>query len=250
MDYLRAVGRGLPLVLLAAAIGALSAYLIFEKLIPPSFTAMTSILISTEAEGDDAAAGQVVIGVSEEAAAREALMPEFIKESADVIRSREASEAVIGRLQLKVDGTPMKASSLQRLISTEADESAGIITIRVKDTDAQRAADIANVLRETAAGMIESSASGFHVTQLEQAEAPLDPAEDNQMLRLLIGALIGAAAALLILTLIFLGDDVIRTSRDAERMLGAEVIAVIPYSKSESTAFEEKKKKRGRRKTS
>ena len=58
------------------------------------------------------------------------------------------------------------------------------------------------------------------------------------------------AATLCSVTLIFLGDDVIRTSRDAERMLGAEVIAVIPYSKSESTAFEEKKKKRGRRKTS
>lgn len=236
-DYMRALAKGIPILVLGAVIGGLAAYLVFGLLISPRYSSETTVYLSeqtgeSEHVGAETAAGAVVIGVKEgEDAADAVLIP--AKEGARVVKSREVAEDVISRLDLKVGDSHMAAERFLKMVTAEANADGHTLTIRVTDTNPARAADIANVLRETAAGYI-GSIPGIGQMQLLSAAEPQEKSSDVNLVRHIVtGCACGFAAALVLVTILFLGDDRIRSGRDAERLLQIEVIARIPYAQSE-----------------
>lgn len=142
-----------------------------------------------------------------------------------LITGRNVTEKVIDRL-----GLNMSASGLAGKISVSAPEDTRIVQIDIVDTDPQRAANIANAVREEATDQLKNIMSVDTVTLVYEAEVPQNPTSPNVMFNTALAAMVGAVVAIGILGVIFMMDDTIRTEEDVERYLGLSVLAVIPLS--------------------
>lgn len=148
-----------------------------------------------------------------------------------LITGRNVTDEVISRL-----GLNMGSGTLAGMIQVTAPSGTRVLQINITDTNPQRAADIANTVREVASEQIQNLMEVDAVKDVYEAEVPLSPSGPNVMYNTAIAAAIGLAAVVVILSAIFLMDDTIRTEEDVERYLGLSVLGVIPAEEDMSVA--------------
>lgn len=127
-------------------------------------------------------------------------------------------------------GLEMESSDLERMISVSAIDSTRVLQIEVVDTDPQRASNIANCVREIASRQIKEIMDVDAVNLVYEASVPQEKSGPNLAKN---SALCGIAAfmiVLMILVIVYVADDSIRTEEDVERYLGLSVLGVIPES--------------------
>lgn len=115
-------------------------------------------------------------------------------------------------------------------ISVSAESNTRILQISVTDTDPQRAANIANTVREVASTQIKEIMDVDAVNLVYAAEVPKAPSSPNVMRNTVLAAALGMIAAIGVLAVIFILDDTIRTEEDVEKYLGLGTMGVIPAS--------------------
>ncbi|MBT0943292.1 capsular biosynthesis protein CpsC, partial [Streptococcus lutetiensis] len=103
-----------------------------------------------------------------------------------------------------------------------------VISISVTDTDAQRACDIANTVREVAAEKIKAVTKVDDVTTLESATKPSHPSSPNVKKSAAIGALAGVFLAVVGILVAEVLDDRVRRPEDVEEVLGMTLLGVVP----------------------
>lgn len=140
-----------------------------------------------------------------------------------LITGRNVTEEVISLLGLDWDD-----EDLARKISVTSPEDTQFVQINVTDTDPQRAADIANAVREVASVQIKELMDIEAVNLVYEAKVPKDPSGPNTMLNTVLAAGAGLILILAVLVLVFILDDTIRSEEDVERYLGLSVMGVIP----------------------
>ena len=148
-----------------------------------------------------------------------------------LITGENVTKEVISTLKLDIS-----SKALEHMIKVTAPNDTHILQISVTDTDAQRAAEIANCVREVASVQIKDIMGVDAVNLVYEAEVPQHKSGPNITMNTLIAAAIGLAAAIAVLVIIYLLDDTLRTEEDVERHLGLSVLGVIPVS-SEMEAF-------------
>lgn len=127
-------------------------------------------------------------------------------------------------------GLDMTIKDLSEMVSVSAIDSSRVLQIVVVDTDPQRAADIANCIREVAGKQIKDIMDVDAVNLVYEAEAPTTKSGPSTMKNTAIAALLGMVVCAGIFVVIYLLDDTIRTEEDVERHLGLSVLGVIPMS--------------------
>lgn len=127
-------------------------------------------------------------------------------------------------------GLDMSASQLSKKISVTAKDNTRVLQINVTDTDPQRAAEIANCVREISGEQIQQIMDVDAVNLVYAADVPQSPSGPNVMKNTILAALVGLVAAVGIFVVIYLIDDTIRTEEDVERYLGLSTLGVIPMS--------------------
>ncbi len=132
--------------------------------------------------------------------------------------------------QMKLDKSP---ADLKQAIQATPDNTNSTITIDVDDTEAQRAADIANQLSQLFVATIQAENQAhlnpaIDVRVYQQASVPSSPnrpkTKTNTLAGALLGLLIGAGAAYLI----DVWDDRLRSEYDVETGLGLPLLANMP----------------------
>lgn len=129
--------------------------------------------------------------------------------------------------QLNLD---MSVSELTSKISVEAIQSTRVLQIKVVDTDPQRAADIANCVREIATVQMKEIMSVDVVNLVYEAEVPEAKSGPSLTKNTVLAAALGFIASVAVLIVCYLMDDTIRTEEDVEHYLGLSVLGVIPAS--------------------
>lgn len=147
----------------------------------------------------------------------------LVNDYKEVITSSEVLSSVIDQEKLS-----MSASELSKDIAVTIPTDTRVISISVTDTDAQRACDIANTVREVAAEKIKAVTKVDDVTTLESATKPSHPSSPNVRKNAAIGALAGVFLAVVGILVAEVLDDRVRRPEDIEEVLGMTLIGVVP----------------------
>lgn len=147
----------------------------------------------------------------------------LVNDYKELIKSSEVLASVIDQEKLS-----MSAGDLSGEISVNIPTDTRVISISVTDTDAQRACDIANTVREVAAEKIKAVTKIDDVTTLESATKPSHPSSPNVKKNAAIGALAGVFLAVVGILVAEVLDDRVRRSEDIEEVLGMTLLGVVP----------------------
>ena len=147
----------------------------------------------------------------------------LVNDYKEVITSSEVLSSVINQEKLS-----MSASELSKDIAVTIPTDTRVISITVTDTDAQRACDIANTVREVAAEKIKAVTKVDDVTTLESATKPSHPSSPNVKKNAVIGVLAGAFLAIVGILVAEVLDDRVRRPEDIEETLGMTLLGVVP----------------------
>lgn len=147
----------------------------------------------------------------------------LVNDYKEVITSSEVLSSVIDQEKLS-----MSAGALSGEITVTIPTDTRVISISVTDTDAQRACDIANTVREVAAEKIKAVTKVDDVTTLESATKPSHPSSPNVKKNAAIGALAGVFLAVVGILVAEVLDDRVRRPEDIEETLGMTLLGVVP----------------------
>ena len=162
-----------------------------------------------------------------------------------LITGQNVTKEVISRL-----GLDMKPNTLSKMIEVTSPENTRVLQINITDTDPQKAADIANTVREVASEQIKQIMDVDAVKMVYEAEVPKSPSGPSAIRNTALAGILGLILAVGIYTVIFIMDDTIRTEEDVTRYLGLSTLGVIPVSmEMGSLGASRSDKKSGSRKT-
>ncbi|QMS97144.1 Wzz/FepE/Etk N-terminal domain-containing protein [Streptococcus equinus] len=147
----------------------------------------------------------------------------LVNDYKEVITSSEVLASVIDQEKLS-----MSAGQLSGEISVNIPTDTRVISISVTDTDAQRACDIANTVREVAAEKIKAVTKVDDVTTLESATKANHPSSPNVKKNAAIGFLAGVFVAIVGILVAEVLDDRVRRPEDIEEVLGLTLLGVVP----------------------
>lgn len=147
----------------------------------------------------------------------------LVNDYKEVITSSEVLSSVIDQEKLS-----MSTGELSKEIAVTIPTDTRVISIAVTDTDAQRACDIANTVREVAAEKIKAVTKVDDVTTLESAAKPSHPSSPNVKINAVIGALAGVFLAIVGILVAEVLDDRVRRPEDIEEVLGMTLLGVVP----------------------
>ena len=147
----------------------------------------------------------------------------LVNDYKEVITSSEVLSSVIDQEKLS-----MSTGELSKEIAVTIPTDTRVISIAVTDTDAQRACDIANTVREVAAEKIKAVTKVDDVTTLESATKPNHPSSPNVKKNAAIGALAGVFLAVVGILVAEVLDDRVRRPEDIEEVLGMTLLGVVP----------------------
>ncbi len=150
----------------------------------------------------------------------------MIKDYQVLITGENVTREVIEKLAL-----PMSVRQLANKISVSAIDNTRVLQIVVVDTQPERAAAIANCVREVSSAQIKAIMDVDAVNLVYEAEVPTHKSGPSLPNNAIIAAIIGFVLSMLILIVIYLADDTIQTDEDVTRHLGLSTLGVIPISK-------------------
>lgn len=142
-----------------------------------------------------------------------------------LITGQNVTQEVISRLNLD-----MKPATLSKMIQVTSPENTRVLQINITHADPQKAADIANTVREVASTQIKDIMDVDAVKMVYAAEVPTAPSGPSTTRNTAIAGILGLVLAIGIFTVIFIVDDTIRTEEDVTRYLGLSTLGVIPNS--------------------
>ena len=147
----------------------------------------------------------------------------LVKDYKEIILSQDVLAKVIDDLKLNV-----QPSALAKKINVTVPTDTRIVSIAVSDGDAKEAARIANSLRQIAAEKIIAVTKVSDVTTLEEAEVPNSPSSPNIRRNTLIGFLAGGVLISVVILVVEVLDDRVKTPEDVEEALGITLLGVVP----------------------
>lgn len=199
------------IILASAVVAAAAAFIISRFFVTPLYQSVTKVYILSRQNESALTYSDVQLGT------------QLTKDYAGMIKSRTVLESVITDM-----GLYMTYEQLGEKVSVETSSDTRILGIRVTDENPVRAKMVADAIRISAAEHIKNVMDVEAVNVVDEANLPENPASPNVSKWTAMGGMIGAVAAIGILTVIFMLDDTIKTSDDIERYLNISTLATIP----------------------
>lgn len=164
------------------------------------------------------------------------LMSDYI----NLIRSRLVAEEVIKRMGADIP-TEIIQSGIYAYTPTDLKVSTRMFVVSFKSTNPQFAADVVNYTCEV---LLEKADSIFGVKNaqiIDRALVPTLPVGPNRMKIILVGAAVSAALGVLIIFILEFMNHTFKKAEDIERVLGLNVLGVIPLFKRDKNSDRGKK---------
>lgn len=116
-------------------------------------------------------------------------------------------------------------------MSVSSETTSRVITLSVTGKDAEGVARVANAIAEEVSEVAQNVQMAQSVNVINRADAPTSPSGPNRTLYVAVAFLAGLFAAVAIIVLIDMLNTRVRSSEDAEDLLGISVIGRIPVLK-------------------
>ncbi len=213
LELLRYLKKKFWVIVAACGVCALAALIASQLFMTPKYTASTRVYVLNRSNENTVVYSDLQ------------LSSQLLNDYKVLITGQNVTREVIKEL-----GLNMSANQLSKKIDVTAPDNTRVLQISVTDTDPQRAADIANEVREVAALQIKQIMDVDSVNIIYEADVPTQPSSPNVKINVILGAVLGIFGSILILSVVFIRDDTIRTEEDVEQYLGLSTLGVIPDS--------------------
>ena len=144
------------------------------------------------------------------------------------------SEPVLRKVKddLKLD---LSVGQLAGMVDVELEEDTRVLDIKVSSPDPKLSKKIADKVRDVANEKTKEVMEGVEaVNPVDEATLPRVPSSPHVEKNTMLGFIIGFGLALLVVILMFVLDDTIKTPDDIEKKLGVSVLASIPLKSAKS----------------
>ena len=209
-------------ILVAAIIGALAAFVYTKFMVEPTYTSKTQVYVRNSSSND-----------SQQVSVNDLQSSTYLtKDYLLLCKSSPVLKKVIEELKLDIS-----EDQLAEKIEVTTPEDTRILNISVVDNDPFKAKSIADSVREAAKVQIVEVTGVESVENVDGdngAELPKYPTGPNTKLNILIGFILGLVISISIIIIRFLLDDTIKTPDDIENYLGLSVLGLIPKTSSPS----------------
>ena len=203
-------------IILAAIIGGSAAFSYAQFLITPLYKASTLIYVNNSSFS----VGSTSFSISSsELTAAQKLVDTYLV----ILKTRTTLNDVIEEAELSYSYEELKS-----MISAAAINSTEIFEIVVTSPDPQEAEKIANTIGEVLPEKISNIVDGSSVRIVDYAVVPSKKASPNVTKYTAIGLMMGLAISCIVIVLLDLFDDVVRTEDDLTQKYELPLLAVIP----------------------
>ena len=158
----------------------------------------------------------------------------------EMIKSRSIAEEVIKEQKLD-----MESKELVKMLSVTNPEDTRIINITIEGTDSKLITRIANEYADVSKVRISEVMKTDKPQVWERAAVPENPVKPAKTKNTILGFLIGAMLSAMIVVVMRLLNDNIRTQDEIENYLELNMLAVVPYDEK---ADRDKKKRKNKNK--
>lgn len=236
------LNRLFVIILIGVLVGGI-AFVYTKYFVSPQYVATTKVYILSKQDPD-----QKTLTTSDIAFASY-----LAKDYEELLTTRPVLEEVQKELNLD-----MTIDNLEKMITVSVEEDTRLLAISVTSTDPKLAKKIADKVREVANERLKEIMDGLEpVRSVDEAELPTTPASPNVKRNTMMGFIAGFGISLLVVIILFILDDTIKTPDDIEKRLGVSVLAAIPLKSAESSSrrgsygygHDESKKKTNKKKT-
>lgn len=145
-------------------------------------------------------------------------------------------------------GYEFTREEIQKMLDVYNEEDTRLLTISAVSYNPKDAYLVANAVAEATAAKVGEIMKDDPPTILETAEIPTKPVSPNVIKNAAVGFLAGAFLVCVILVVMFLMDDKIKTEEDIEKYLETSTLAVIPYVGAKDRKKEAAKRKKSMKK--
>ncbi|MFI3151565.1 Wzz/FepE/Etk N-terminal domain-containing protein [Streptococcus suis] len=207
---LKNLWRNKFLILLSALLGVSVAFAYSVFVVTPQYNSTTRIYVVNKVAdgGQNLTAQELQAGTY------------LVKDYKEIILSQDVLSTVTEELKL--------TSNLASKVSVSIPVDTRIVSITVRDEDANEAARIANGLRTVAAQKIIDVTKVSDVTTLEEARPAKTPSTPNTKRNIALGFLVGTFIAVALILVKEILDDRIKRPEDIEEKLGLPLLGVVP----------------------
>lgn len=205
--------KKLWLIVLMVVIFAVASMTYTSLAVQPKYKSTTSFFLLTKSNENSQAISYYDVEIS----------TKLVGDCEYIIKSHEVMNVVIKKLDLN-----MTSSQLASSITVSSSTDTRILEISVVNSDPKLAQSIANEVREVADDRIISVMGIDSVNVVDKATLPSAPFSPNVRNNTIFGGLLGLALSLIIIFLIVICNNDIKTIDDVEKHLGLEVLGVIP----------------------
>lgn len=221
-------------IILLIAIFMVLGFIYSSFLVEPKYTSSTKLVLAqSSSESDSASITTTDI----------TLNSKLISTYAGILESNKVVRQVISNL-----GIEDSEESIKNNVSVTSETGTDIIKITVSNTNAQKAADIANEMSKVFAEEVKRLYGMDNINTLDPAEVNEEPSNINLTKTIIIFAAIGFIIAVGYIFVVYMLDNSVKTSDDIERTMQIPVLASIPVYEPEAkmTAARAKSKKKSK----
>jgi capsular polysaccharide biosynthesis protein len=205
---------------------ALCAGLYSKLVMKPLYTSTTKIYVINRQDGDTTTLSDLQSST------------QLTKDYLILVKSRPVTEQVISDLNLNKTHEQLVG---QITVNTPTDTR--ILEIRVEDTDPYVAKQIADAVADVSSERMITVMDMKKVNVVEEGNIPLTPSSPNVKMNTLIGGVLGIALSTIVILLIHITNDSIKTMDDVEKYLGLNTLGTIPLTEDPKKSKKKKKKK-------
>ncbi len=214
------LNRLFVIILIGILVGGV-AFVYTKFFISPQYVATTKVYILSKQDPDQKALTTSDI----------AFASYLAKDYETLLTTRPVLQEV--KKELNLD---MSTDALEKMITVNVETDTRIMEISVTNTDPKLAKKIADKVREVANERLKVIMDGLEpVRSVDEAELPTTPASPNVKRNTMMGFIAGFGISLLVVIILFILDDTIKTPDDIEKRLGVSVLAAIPLKSEESS---------------
>lgn len=161
-----------------------------------------------------------------------------------VVGGRPVLDEVITNL-----GLDMTYGELSDILTFNNPSNSRILEIHVEHSDPVLAKKIADEVADVAAAFIAAKMDQDPPSVIQYGYVSQNPVSPNVSTNTILGGMVGAFLAMIIIAISYMMNDTIMTPDDMERKIGIQVLASLPYDEEEDDGLPSRssKKKKGKK---
>ena len=213
-DLFRVVLKRLWIVVLCAVVLGAAVFVYTKNFVIPQYQANVTIYVNNNSSKTDG----TYISSSDLAVALR-----LVETYVNIIQSNTVLDKVIAQ-----SGLNLTADQIRGMISAEVIGETEMFKVTVTTPNPQMSADLANAIATVAPNEIVSIIEGSSAKVIDYAKVPKTFSSPNYRLNAIVGGIVGAGLAILVLLLQTLLDVRIKSEEDLTKLYAIPVLGVIP----------------------